>query len=161
MWHRGEQHDGYTIIEHISANPRFLNHSTYGVIMGVITATAKELKKGKYVIIDGVPCKVVNIDSSKPGKHGAAKMRVTGIGVFNGEKKVLLTPSDADVEVPIIERKTVQIMSVSGDTANVMDAETYEMFDIQVPKEYVDQLESGKEAIILEAMGIRKFERMK
>lgn len=129
--------------------------------MSIITTSAKELKKGKYVIIDDIPCKVVNIDSSKPGKHGAAKMRITGIGVFTGQKKVLLSPSDAEVTVPIIERKTVQIMSVSGNTANVMDTETYEMYDIEVPKEYVDKLESGKEAVILEAMGIRKFERLK
>ncbi len=129
--------------------------------MVVITAEAKELKKGKYVVIDGIPCRVVNIDSSKPGKHGAAKMRITGIGIFNGEKKVLLSPSDAEVEVPIIQRKTVQIMSVSGDTANVMDSETYEMFEIKIPKEYLDKVESGKEAVILEAMGVRKFERMK
>jgi len=129
--------------------------------MSMITASAKELKKGKYVIIDDIPCKVVNIDSSKPGKHGAAKMRITGIGVFTGQKKVLLSPSDADVEIPIIERKTVQIMSVSESTANVMDVETYDMYDIEVPKEDLAKLEAGKEAVILEAMGVRKFERLK
>ena len=38
----------------------------------------KEIKVGRFVLIDGVPCKVVNIETSAPGKHGAAKMRVTG-----------------------------------------------------------------------------------
>ena len=65
---------------------------------------AKELKDGKYVLIDDVPCRVVNIDTSKPGKHGAAKMRVTAIGVFDGQKKQWLGPSDSDVEVPVIDR---------------------------------------------------------
>ncbi|MEW6329638.1 MAG: translation initiation factor IF-5A, partial [Candidatus Micrarchaeota archaeon] len=58
-----------------------------------IFASAKELKVGKYVLIDGVPCRVVGIESSAPGKHGAAKMRVTAIGVFDGSKRTLLKPS--------------------------------------------------------------------
>ncbi|MBI5227976.1 translation initiation factor IF-5A [Candidatus Micrarchaeota archaeon] len=126
-----------------------------------IFAVAKELKEGKYVLIDDIPCRVVEIESSKPGKHGAAKMRVTGIGVFEGQKKTLLTPGDADVEIPIIERKNVQIMSVSGKTAQVMDQQTYEMYDIELPDELVEQAAAGKEAELLEAMGRKKMERIK
>ena len=94
--------------------------------MSKIFSSAKELKEGKYVIIEDIPCRIVNIDSSKPGKHGAAKMRVTGIGVFDGQKKMLLVPSDADVEVPIIERQTAQVVAVNGNTAQLMDTVTYE-----------------------------------
>ena len=81
-----------------------------------IFTTAKELKEGKYVLIDEVPCRIVSIDSSKPGKHGSAKMRIVAMGVFNNQKKNLLVPSSADVEVPIIERKSVQVLSVSGNS---------------------------------------------
>ncbi len=126
-----------------------------------IFAQAKDIKVGKYLIIDGIPCRVVAVDISKPGKHGAAKMRITGIGIFDGQKKVLLTPSDADVEVPIIERKTVQIVSVSGNTAQVMDGETYEIYDIEIPEEMRDKAKEGAEAEILQAMGRRKIERIK
>ncbi|EQD40574.1 translation initiation factor IF-5A, partial [mine drainage metagenome] len=48
---------------------------------GVGFASMKEIKVGRYIIIDGIPCKVVNIDVSSPGKHGSAKMRVTAIGI--------------------------------------------------------------------------------
>lgn len=126
-----------------------------------VFAVAKELKEGKYVLIDDIPCRVVEIESSKPGKHGAAKMRVTGIGVFEGQKKTLLTPGDADVEVPIIERKNVQIMSVSGKNAQVMDQQSYEIYDMEIPDELVSQAAPGKEAEIIEAMGRRKMERVK
>ncbi len=126
-----------------------------------IFAVAKEIKEGKYVLIDDIPCRVVEIESSKPGKHGAAKMRITGIGVFEGQKKTLLTPGDADVEVPIIERKNVQIMSVSGKNAQVMDQQTYEMYDIELPDEFIEQAAAGKEAELLEAMGRKKLERIK
>lgn len=126
-----------------------------------IFATAKDLKEGKYVLIDDIPCKIVNIESSKSGKHGSAKMRITAVGVFEGQKKTFLTPGDADVEVPIIERKNVQIMSVSGKNAQVMDSKTYEIYDIAIPDELVGEAAAGKEADILEAMGKRKVERIK
>ena len=101
--------------------------------MSKVFSSAKELKEGKYVIIEDIPCRIVNIDSSKPGKHGAAKMRVTGIGIFDGQKKILLAPSDADVEVPIIERQTAQIVAVNGNTAQLMDTTTYEVFELSIP----------------------------
>ncbi len=126
-----------------------------------IFASAKDLKEGKYVLIEDIPCRIVEIETSKPGKHGAAKMRVTAIGIFNGQKKTLLTPSDQDVEVPIIERKNVQIMSVSGKTVQVMDAETYEIYDLGLPDELLANAAAGKEAEVLQAMGRRKMERIK
>jgi len=129
--------------------------------MSKIFSSAKELKDGKYVIIDDIPCRVVHIDSSKPGKHGAAKMRVTAIGVFDGQKKNLLVPSDADVEVPIIERKTAQIVSVSGDTVQLMDTTSYEVYELTVPEEFRAGAEVGKEAEIMEALGKRAIMRIK
>lgn len=126
-----------------------------------VFAVAKELREGKYVLIDDLPCRIVQIESSKPGKHGSAKMRITAIGIFDGQKKTLLSPGDADVEVPIIDRKAVQVMSVSGSTAQVMDKDTYEVYDMDVPEELSGQVEPGKEVDILAAMGKRKMERVR
>jgi translation initiation factor 5A len=126
-----------------------------------VFAVAKELKEGKYVLIDDIPCRVVEIESSKPGKHGAAKMRVTGIGVFESQKKTLLTPGDADVEVPIIERKNALVLSVSGKNANVMDQQTNEVYDIEIPEELMEKIANGKEIEIIEAMGRKKMERVR
>ncbi|VVC02054.1 Translation initiation factor 5A [uncultured archaeon] len=126
-----------------------------------VYAAAKEIKVGKYVLIEDIPCKVVEIESSKPGKHGAAKMRITGIGVFEGQKKTLLTPGDADVEVPIIDRKSGQVISLNGKTVQIMDSQTYEMYEMEVPDDLLTQVVSGKEVEILEAMGKKKIERVK
>ena len=123
--------------------------------------TAKDLKEGRYLMIEDIPCRIMNIETSKSGKHGAAKMRITGIGIFDGQKKTLLTPGDADLEVPIVERKNVQIISVNGKTAQVMDSQTYEMYDLDIPDEYSSQATAGKEAEIMESMGRRKIERVK
>ncbi|RME79444.1 MAG: translation initiation factor IF-5A, partial [Methanobacteriota archaeon] len=62
---------------------------------------AKDLKVGRFLVIDDIPCKVVSIDISKPGKHGSAKMKIVAIGIFDGQKKSLLTPTDGQVEVPV------------------------------------------------------------
>lgn len=125
----------------------------------VVFATGKDLKVGKYVVIDGIPCRVVEIDVSKPGKHGAAKMRITGIGLFGGEKKVLLIPADAEVQVPVIKKRNAQVISVMGDTAQVMDKETYETFDVYIPEDARESVSEGKEVEIVEAMGQRQIVR--
>ncbi len=122
---------------------------------------AKDLKEGRYILIDNIPCRIVNIDKSKSGKHGAAKLRITAMGVFDNQKKVMLAPGDSTIEIPVIERKTVQIMSVEGSEIKVMDSQTYEMYDLTVPEEFVNQVAPGKEAEIIEAMGTRKIERIK
>ncbi|MEM3372993.1 MAG: translation initiation factor IF-5A [Candidatus Anstonellales archaeon] len=123
--------------------------------------TAKDLKVGKYVLIDNVPCRIVDIETSKPGKHGSAKMRITAIGLFDGSKRNLLTPSDADVQVPIVERKTAQVISVDNDSAKLMDVETYEYFDVSIPEELRGKVEAGKEVEILVSMGKRAIERVR
>lgn len=128
--------------------------------MSKIFSSGKELKEGKYVIIEDIPCKIVNIDSSKPGKHGAAKMRITGIGVFDGQKKQLLIPSDADVEVPIIERQTAQIVAVNGNTVQLMDTTTYEVFELTLPPELQSEAAAGKEAELMCAMERKAITRI-
>jgi translation initiation factor 5A len=109
----------------------------------------KEIKTGRFILIDGIPCKVVEIETSAPGKHGSAKMRVTAVGIFEGGKKTLLKPSDADAEVPIINKKKAQVVSVSGETSQMMDSDTYESFEIKVPDEFKSSIKPGAEVELL------------
>lgn len=126
-----------------------------------VFSVMKELKVGKYVLIDDVPCRIVGIESSAPGKHGAAKMRVTAIGIFDNQKKTLLKPSDADIEVPIIERKTGQIVSVVGNVAQIMDLANYETFELQIPQEIRESASAGKEVEYMESMGKKIITRVR
>jgi len=103
---------------------------------------------------------VVSIETSAPGKHGAAKMRVSAIDIFTGNKKTLLKPSDADIEVPIIERKVGQIVSVSGEMAQIMDTETFETFEMPIPEEFRAEAAPGKEVDYILAMDRRLITRI-
>lgn len=105
------------------------------------------LKKGSYIVIEGVACKVVDIQVSKPGKHGHAKIRLTGVGLIDGTKKVIVAPGHDNVETPIIEKKNAQVLTVSGDKANVMDNESYETFDLEIPEELKGQVREGMQVM--------------
>ena len=52
-------------------------------------------------------------------------------------------PGHDNIEVPIIEKRTAQVLSVHGDAANVMDSETYETFDLKIPEEFKGQVVEG------------------
>lgn len=107
-------------------------------------SNAGSLKEGSYVLIDGFPCQVKSVEKSKPGKHGAAKVRVTAMGIFDTQKRNLMKPTDADVEVPIIEKRSGQVVAVMGDNVQIMDAEDYTTFDIPKPKD-IAGLQGGAE----------------
>lgn len=123
-------------------------------------SSMKDIKVGRFLLIDGVPCKVVDIETSSPGKHGSAKMRVTAIGIFDGQKKTLLSPAHADVEVPVIKKMKAQVVSVSGDSAQLMDSETYEVYDIKVTDEFRGKLNAGAEVEVMLAMGRKALSRI-
>jgi len=117
----------------------------------------RELQEGSYVMMEDAPCKIDAYSTAKPGKHGSAKARVEGRGVFDSKKRSFSQPVDAKVWVPIIERKGGQIVSVDGDDAQVMDLDTYETITMRMPDD-VD-VENGDEIEYLEYEGQRKVVR--
>lgn len=123
-------------------------------------AEVRELKVNRYVIIDGEPCKIVSITTSKPGKHGEAKARIEAIGVFDGQKRSIVHPVKHKVQVPIIDKRSAQVISVMGSTVQLMDMETYDTFEMPIPEEFVGKVERGKEIQYIEALGKRKIMRV-
>jgi translation initiation factor 5A len=119
----------------------------------------KDIRTGRFLIIDGIPCRVVDIEISSPGKHGSAKMRITGIGIFDGQKKTLLTPSHADGEAPVIKKTKAQVVSVTETSAQLMDSESYEIYDLPLTEEFVGKLHPGNEVEVIEAMGRKALSR--
>ncbi|RLG22243.1 translation initiation factor IF-5A [Methanosarcinales archaeon] len=117
-----------------------------------------KLKEGRYVLIDGEVCVIKSITKSKPGKHGSAKARIDAIGLFDNQKRSLVQPVDAKIYVPIVERKTAQVLSISGNVVQLMDMETYSTFEIKVTDEELAKLEEGKDVQYLTSMGKIKLD---
>lgn len=121
------------------------------------------IRVGGYLIIDGEACRVVDIAKSKPGKHGSAKARIVAIGVFDGSKRTLVKPVDAQCEVPIIEKRGAQVIALLPSSVQVMDLENYEMLEAPMPEEeeIKIKLASGIEVEYWRILGRIKIMRVK
>jgi len=121
------------------------------------------LKVGSYIVIDGEPCRIVQMTKSKPGKHGSAKARVVAIGIFDGVKRSLVKPVDAQVEVPIVEKHSGQVLSIMPTGVQLMDLETYEVFEAPLPEDEKlrEKLQPGVEVEYWRILGRAKIMRIK
>jgi len=122
-------------------------------------AEVRTLKVNRYLIIDDEPCKIMSISTSKPGKHGEAKARIEAIGVFDGQKRSIVHPVKHKVGVPLIDKRTAQVVALMGDNVQLMDMETYETFEMPIPSEFKGKLEPGSEISYLIALGRKKITR--
>jgi translation initiation factor 5A len=122
-----------------------------------------DLREGGYLMIDNEPCRIVSTEKSKPGKHGSAKARIVAIGVFDGVKRSIVNPVDTRVDVPIIEKKTGQVIATLGQNQyQIMDLETFETFDSVVDEgELGGSLKQGDEVEYWFILGRKKVVRKK
>ena len=120
-------------------------------------AEIRELKENRYVLVDEEPCKILSIQTSKPGKHGEAKARLDVVGVFDGQKRSIVHPVTHKVKVPAIDRRKGQVLSIQGDQVQLMDLETFETFEIKITEEERPELTGGREIMYIAAMGKRKL----
>ena len=97
------------------------------------------------------------------GKHGAAKARIVAIGVLTGQKRNVISPVDGKLEVPMIEKKTGQVLSIQTDSIQIMDMQSYETFETPPPTEedVKSKLAPGVEIEYWDMMGKKKIVRTK
>jgi translation initiation factor 5A len=121
------------------------------------------LKEGSYVIIDGEPCKVVEVEKSKPGKHGSAKVRLTGIAIFTGGKKSYIGTVDTHIEIPMIDKRAAQVISTTPTTVQLMDLQSFEVTETATPTEpeFQGKLQPGAEVELWNVLGKNKIMRIK
>ena len=111
--------------------------------MGIELTEAKHFKKGDFIMVEGIPCRVNDNMKSAPGKHGHLKCRIIATGIFDGRKREAHAPGDGKLEKPSIDKREAQVLSVAGTTAQVMDTETFETFDSQIPAELQGKVTEG------------------
>jgi translation initiation factor 5A len=121
---------------------------------------AHDVKAGTTIMVDKSPCTARGNDISKTGKHGASKCRIECIGILDGKKRIVAVPGHERFEVPLIEKKKGQILSVSGETANVMDSESFETLEIPVSEEVKQDAQEGKQIEYWIVDGIKIIKRV-
>lgn len=124
------------------------------------------VKEGSYIILDGEPCRVVSREHFKPGKHGSAKVRLVAISILTGSKKSYVSPAESRVDIPIIDKRSGQITSMTNDSVQVMDLATFEVFETPKPSaedmaELTGTLSPGVEVEYWSMMGKNKIMRIK
>jgi translation initiation factor 5A len=114
------------------------------------------LKAGSYILIAGSPCIVKDTQTSRPGKHGHAKVRVKATDIFTGSTKEVVLPGHDSVEVPIVYKKNGSITNIEGETVSLMDMETFE--EVNAELKYADEsirdkLVAGQTVMMWQVMG--------
>ena len=129
--------------------------------MDIKLTSAGTIKPGNYIIMDGAPCVVKSVQTSRPGKHGHAKCRIEAIGMIDDQKRIAVYPGHDKVQIPIIEKKNAQVLSLHENIANVMDLETYETFDLKIPDELKGSLTEGSQGIYWKVMNEKVMKQIK
>ncbi|MFH1589105.1 MAG: translation initiation factor IF-5A [archaeon] len=119
------------------------------------------LQKGHYVVLEGAACIVTDLKTSRPGKHGHAKVNLTAVGMLDGKKRNTVMPGHDNIEVPVIGKKNAQVLSINGNSANVMDMETYETFDIIIPPELIGSVTDGVTVVFWTVLNDRVLKQVK
>ena len=121
----------------------------------------KGLKVGKYIVLGGEASKITSLTTSSPGKHGAAKARLEAVGIFDNQKRSIVKPVDTKVDIPIIDKRVGQVLSIQGNNVQLMDMENYDTLDLPMPEELKDQITEGIEVDYIVALGNMKIMRTK
>ncbi|MGD9275768.1 MAG: translation initiation factor IF-5A [Candidatus Pacearchaeota archaeon] len=127
------------------------------MVLKIINAT--EARVGTNILVDGKPCVVKKIDISKTGKHGHAKARIEAVGIIDGNKKVFVIPGHDRLEVPNVDKRKAQVLSIGDSTISVMDLENFETIDVPCDVEIKSTLEENSNVEYWDIEGERIVKR--
>ncbi|KAL0233629.1 hypothetical protein PCE1_002142 [Barthelona sp. PCE] len=138
---------------------------------------ATSIRKGEVVLFkDQFPCRIVNTRTSKTGKHGHAKVVMTGLDIFSGNKHELMISGSHDVQAVNVSRRTLVLQEVSEDDGawfgSLLDPESFEVEEIRIKEELAKELqpavaeaeESGEkevQVVVLGAMNMTAIDSFK
>lgn len=125
------------------------------------SANISKLKSGGFILIDDIPCRVDKVQTSSSGKHGHAKVRVEAIGILDGRRRSIVKSSGKTVDVPIINKRMAQVLAIVGDNAQLMDMQTYDVFELPIPEELKDTIQAGTEINYFEVVGKKTLKQIK
>jgi len=118
------------------------------------------LRKNGHVVIKGRPCKIVDMSTSKTGKHGHAKVHLVAIDIFTGKKLEDISPSTHNMNVPNVNRTEYQLVNIDEGFLNLMTNDGTAKDDVKLPEgdlgtQIQAAFDEGKDTLvtIISAMG--------
>ena len=106
---------------------------------------AHDVKPGTTFMHEGETYTARSNDISKSGKHGASKCRIEAISIFTGKKKIIAVPGHERFDVPNVDKRKAQVLSVNGDKASIMDLESFETLEMPFMEEIKPNLAPEKQ----------------
>ncbi len=107
----------------------------------IVDATA--LRVGSFIMIENDAYIVKSMDVSKTGKHGHSKVRLEANSLTGLKKKVMVIPGHERFEVPMINKRKAQVLSLVGEKVSVMDSESFENFELDIPEDLKEGIKEG------------------
>ena len=111
------------------------------------------LRKNGHVVLKGRPCKIVDMSTSKTGKHGHAKVNLVGIDIFTGKKYEDMCPSTHNMDVPHVRRDEYVLLDVDEGFMSLMTPSGETKDDVKIPEgelgeQILNEFKAGKELIV-------------
>jgi len=126
------------------------------MVLKIINAT--EARPGTNILIENEPYTIKKIDISKTGKHGHAKARIEAIGIINQQKKVFVVPGHERFEVPMVDKRKAQVLSIANKVS-IMDLENFETMEIDCPEEIKSELKENSNVEYVDVEGRKMIKR--
>ena len=93
------------------------------------------LKNGSLVMIKGNPCKVTEVSTAKPGKHGSAKVILKGKDILTSKVYECTFHAGDMVDAPIVKRNEYTLLNIEDTTLQLLDANGEMKEDVNLPEE--------------------------
>ena len=98
---------------------------------------------------------VVEVSTSKTGKHGHAKCHFVAIDIFNGKKLEDIVPSSHNCDIPHVNRTEYQLIDISEDGfVSLLTSDGNTKDDLRLPTDETlvaqikEGFESGKDLVV-------------
>ena len=127
------------------------------MVLKIIGAT--EAKVGTNILIEKQPYTIKKIDISKTGKHGHAKARIEAVEILSGSKKVFVMPGHDKLEVPLVDKRKGQVLSIGESTISIMDLENFETIEVDCSEEIRSELQENSNVEYWDIEGTKLVKR--
>ncbi len=92
-------------------------------------------------MLKGNPCKVVDTAISKPGKHGSAKIHVTGVDLFTNKKIDSIFSTAGTAWMPIVKKVDYEVVDINADGFASILKDDSTLKDVKMPTDAEERRE--------------------